>query len=342
MTANMSRHKKLCVHHSIKSEIKHYIKSEINRYIKSGIDHYLNSGSKTRIDGAFLRKVSGLPNEFAYKDLKTATNRFAYEIGRGGFGSVFSGTLSDGTKVAVKRLHHADDGIDEFLAELSALASLNHSNLVRLHGFCTERSHYLLVFEFMENGSLHDWLFNADREPLDWNTRYRIALQTARGIAYLHEDSSSSRILHLDIKPHNILLDEDFNAKVADFGLAKLLNKDVSRVVTVHVRGTPGYIAPEFVMEYAITAKSDVYSYGMVLLEIVSGRRVIDRSGESEQWYLPSIALDMLREGKLEDLFDRRHHMISAGAAEEMARAVKLAMWCIQNNSALRPNMATV
>ncbi|XP_057837061.2 G-type lectin S-receptor-like serine/threonine-protein kinase SD2-5 [Cryptomeria japonica] len=302
---------------------------------------YIKGGSKIAVDW-FMKKNSGIPNMFSYKDLKAATNNFSTEIGRGGFGCVYRGTLKDGTKVAVKRLHSAAGGaVDEFVAEVTALASLNHSNLVRLHGLCADNSRYLLVYEFMQNGSLHDWLFDSNRESLDWKTRHSIALQTARGLQYLHQDSNS-RVLHLDIKPQNILLDENFTAKVADFGLARVLSKDQSRIVTVHVRGTPGYIAPESVLDYKITAKSDVFSYGMVLLEIVSGRRVVDKSEICEQWYLPSIALGKMKEGKLADLFDSRIGSVSAEAGKVLERMIKLGIWCAQSNSALRPSMSSV
>uniref|UniRef100_A0A0D6QT48 non-specific serine/threonine protein kinase n=1 Tax=Araucaria cunninghamii TaxID=56994 RepID=A0A0D6QT48_ARACU len=299
-----------------------------------------NCGDKIFIDGEVLRRLSGHPDAFSYKEIDTATNSFGTEIGRGGFGSVFLGTLKDGRKVAVKQLNNTEEeGRDDFIAEVRTLASINHSNLVRLYGFCVEERH-LLVYEFMDNGSLHDWLFNSIREPLDWKTRYSIAVETARGLAYLHEYSTSC-ILHLDVKPHNILLDENFRAKLSDFGLAKILNKDESRLVTFHVRGTPGYIAPEWVLEYGITAKTDVYSYGMVLLEIVCGRRVVDRSQDTEQWYLPSVAFEKARQGNLEELFDSRLS-VSEAAAVEMKRLINLALWCIQSNSALRPRMSVI
>uniref|UniRef100_A0A0C9RPE0 non-specific serine/threonine protein kinase n=1 Tax=Wollemia nobilis TaxID=56998 RepID=A0A0C9RPE0_9CONI len=297
-------------------------------------------GDKILIDDEMLRRLSGHPDMFSYRKLHTATNSFATEIGRGGFGSVFLGTLKDGRKVAVKQLNNTqEEGLDDFIAEVRTLASINHSNLVRLYGLCVEERH-LLVYEFMDNGSLHDWLFNSSREPLDWKARYSIAVETARGLAYLHEDSTP-RILHLDVKPHNILLDENFRAKLSDFGLAKILNKDESRLVTFHVRGTPGYIAPEWVLEYGITAKTDVYSYGMVLLEIVGGRRVVDRSQDNEEWYLPSVAFEKARQGNLEELFDSRLS-VSEEAAVEMKRVINLALWCIQSNSALRPRMSVI
>ncbi|XP_057824451.1 G-type lectin S-receptor-like serine/threonine-protein kinase SD2-5 [Cryptomeria japonica] len=300
----------------------------------------VTSGGDYPISEDFLKKVSGVPNVFRYADLQIATNDFTAEIGRGGFGSVFKGTLADGKKVAVKRLHKADEGVEEFVAEVTALASLNHSNLVRLHGLCVEDSRYLLVYEFMENGSLYDWLFQSKTSTIDWKTRYEVALQTARALAYLHEESTSS-ILHLDVKPQNILLDENFRAKVSDFGMAKLLDEGESRLMTVHVKGTPGYIAPEWFLQYGISAKTDVYSYGMVLLEMVSGRRVVDRSADEENWYLPTIALVKAREGNLEEIFDSRLK-VSDEEAVEMERIVKLALWCIQSSCGLRPTMSTV
>ncbi|KAI8551252.1 hypothetical protein RHMOL_Rhmol06G0170800 [Rhododendron molle] len=186
-------------------------------------------------------KVPGMPTRFSYTDLKTATNDFNNKLGKGGFGSVFQGTLSDGTEVAVKHLDGLSQIKKSFLAEVETIGNIHHVNLVRLIGFCSEKSHRLLVYEYMPNGSLDRWIFR--QEHTLWvESRKKIILDVAKGLAYLHEECRQ-KIYHLDIKPQNILLDDHFNAKISDFGLSKLIDEDRSQVVTT-LRGTPGYLAP--------------------------------------------------------------------------------------------------
>jgi hypothetical protein len=188
--------------------------------------------SANKFSGEYLKNLTGLPAIFTYETIEIATGGFSKEIGKGGFGRVYEGILEDDTLVAVKCLvNESRQGQAEFCAEIGTTSSINHSNLVRLHGICVEGQHRILVYEFMANGSLDRWLFDSDKW-LDWKTRYSIALDTARGLAYLHEESRL-RILHLDVKPQNILLDEDFKAKVSDFGMARCLKRDIeSHLVT--------------------------------------------------------------------------------------------------------------
>ncbi|KAJ0858231.1 putative protein kinase RLK-Pelle-SD-2b family [Helianthus annuus] len=178
-------------------------------------------------EDTFLENISGMPVRFTYKDLQEATNGFTTKLGQGGFGSVYQGALKDGTQLAVKRLEGIGQGKKQFRAEVSIIGSIHHHHLVKLKGFCAE------------------------------------AIGTAKGLAYLHEDCDV-KIIHCDIKPENVLLDENFIAKVSDFGLAKLMTREQSHVFTT-LRGTRGYLAPEWITNYAISEKSDVYSYGMVL-----------------------------------------------------------------------------
>lgn len=192
----------------------------------------------------------------------------------------------------------------------------------------------------MANGSLDRWLFGSEKQ-LDWKTRYSIALGTARGLAYLHEDSRLC-ILHLDIKPQNILLDENFKAKVSDFGMAKCMDRDIESRVVTQARGTLGYMAPEWFYELGITSKSDVFSYGMVLLEIISGRKNVDSSQDSEHWFFPSIAFSKAKQGKMEALIDSRLKLKTTEDVNEASRLIKTALWCIQSDWALRPSMGTV
>eukprot|EP01018_Ginkgo_biloba_P011460 Gb_02501 [translate_table: standard] len=211
---------------------------------------------------------------FSYRELQTATKNFSDRLGGGGFGSVFKGTLQDNSLVAVKKLEGLSQGEKQFRMEVSTIGTIQHVNLVRLRGFCSEGSKRLLVYEYMPNGSLNSFLFgkgNSEHEVLDWKTRFGIALGTARGIVYLHEKCRDC-IIHCDIKPENILLDANFCPKVADFGLAKLVGREFSHVLTT-MRGTRGYLAPEWLSGLPITAKADVYSFGMTLLEIIAGRR---------------------------------------------------------------------
>ena len=215
--------------------------------------------------------------KFTYSELKKATDNFKHELGRGGAGAVYRGVLSDNRVAAVKKLDSVRQGAEEFQSEMSLMGRIYHMNLVRVWGFCAEGSHRLLVSELQERGSLDRILFSVEgdsaAEPLDWEKRFKIALGTARGLAYLH-DECLEWIVHCDVKPENILLDADFEPKIADFGLAKLLQRGSSDGHVSRVRGTKGYMAPEWVLNLPLTSKVDVYSYGVVLLELVTGRRV--------------------------------------------------------------------
>ncbi|KAL3844042.1 hypothetical protein ACJIZ3_001445 [Penstemon smallii] len=288
----------------------------------------------------FLESLSGMPIRFSYKDLETATDNFVVKLGQGGFGSVYRGSLHDGTRVAVKKLEGIGQGKKEFRAEVSIIGSIHHIHLVRLKGFCAEGSHRLLVYEYMANGSLEKWLFKKGKGEfmLDWVTRFNIALGTAKGLAYLHEDCDV-KIVHCDIKPENVLLDDHFNARVSDFGLAKLMNREQSHVFTT-LRGTRGYLAPEWITNYAISEKSDVYSYGMVLLELIGGRKNYDPSESSEKSHFPSYAFKMLEEGKLKEIIDAKLKMDEED--ERVITAIKVALWCIQDDMCLRPPMTKV
>ncbi|KAI7734013.1 hypothetical protein M8C21_017914, partial [Ambrosia artemisiifolia] len=215
---------------------------------------------------------------FSLKQLKIATNNFnaSNKIGEGGFGAVYKGTLSDGTVVAVKQLSsRSKQGNREFLTEFALISCLQHPNLVKLHGCCIEGDQLLLVYEYMENNSLANALFDDSGLVLDWPTRFKICIGIARGLAFLH-DESRLKIVHRDIKATNVLLDKDLNPKISDFGLARLHEEDNTHVST-RVAGTIGYMAPEYALWGHLSDKADVYSYGIVVLEIVSGKNNTSR-----------------------------------------------------------------
>ncbi|KAK1588464.1 hypothetical protein Q3G72_023564 [Acer saccharum] len=278
---------------------------------------------------------------FAYKDLQNATKNFSEKLGKGGFGSVFKGVLPNSRFIAVKKLESLSQGEKEFRTEVRTIGNIQHVNLVQLHGFCTQGNRKLLVYEYMPNGSLNSHLFHEkESKILDWETRYKIALGTARGLAYLHEECRDC-IIHCDIKPENILLDAEFCPKVADFGLAKLHGREFSRVLTT-IRGTRGYLAPEWLSGNAITTKADVYSYGMMLFEFVSGRRNSELITDEKVEYFPTWAANIIANegGDVLSLLDPK--LEGNADAEEVRRICKVACWCIQDDETHRPSMGQV
>ncbi|XP_065856826.1 G-type lectin S-receptor-like serine/threonine-protein kinase At1g34300 [Euphorbia lathyris] len=299
---------------------------------------------------------AGGRKRFTYAELKAATNDFCYAnaIGKGGFGDVYRGELPDKRIVAVKCLKDVTGGDTEFWAEVTIIARMHHLNLVRLWGFCAEKGQRILVYEYVPNGSLDRYLFREsemetidDRKPiLDWGIRYRISLGVARAIAYLHEECLEW-VLHCDIKPENILLGDDFCPKISDFGLAKLRKKE-DMVSMSRIRGTRGYMAPEWVKSDQITSKADVYSFGMVLLELVTGSRNFEAQGsfmKSEDWYFPKWAFNkVFKEMRVEEILDRKikHCYDNKMHFEMVDRMVKTAMWCLQDRPDNRPSMGKV
>ena len=293
------------------------------------------------VEDHHIKHVPGMPVRFSYQELYVATDNFNERLGRGGFGSVFKGKLGDGTQIAVKRLEKRGQGISAFLAEAEAIGSLHHFNLVRLIGFCAEKSSRLLVFEYLSNGSLDNWIFmNVQRSFLDWQTRKKIILDIAKGLAYLHEDCRHT-IIHLDVKPQNILLDSSFHAKIADFGLSKLINRDMSQV-QISMRGTPGYLAPEWRQPLGhITVKVDIYSFGIVLLEIVCARRNADQSQPESAFHLLTMLQKKGGQDRVIDIVENLDEYTRSDR-EEITRMIKVAAWCLQDDPERRPLMSTV
>jgi Protein kinase domain/D-mannose binding lectin/S-locus glycoprotein domain len=219
------------------------------------------------------KMISSQFRQFTYRELKEVTGKFKEEIGKGFSGVVYRGVMDDKRVVAVKELtDHVTQGEEEFWAEVSVIGRINHMNLVRMFGFCSENQHRLLVYEYIENDSLDKHLFE-NNTMLQWRERFKVAMGTAKGLAYLHHECLEW-IIHCDVKPENILLTRNFEPKIADFGLAKLTKRDGPGFNFSHMRGTMGYMAPEWALSLPITSKVDVYSYGVVLLEIITGTRV--------------------------------------------------------------------
>ncbi|XP_058219831.1 G-type lectin S-receptor-like serine/threonine-protein kinase At5g35370 [Rhododendron vialii] len=301
--------------------------------------------------------IPGLPVRFGYEELEVATDKFKTMIGSGGFGTVYKGTLPDKSHVAVKKITNVGiQGKKDFCTEIAIIGNIHHVNLVKLRGFCAQGRERLLVYEYMNRGSLDRTLFG-NGPVLEWKERVEIALGTARGLAYLHS-GCQQKIIHCDVKPENILLHDHFQAKISDFGLSKLLSSEQSGLFTT-MRGTRGYLAPEWLTSAAISDKTDIYSFGMVLLEIVNGRKNCSLRTRSEcmedeisgggssssssrqgSVYFPMFALEMHEQGRYLELADPR--LEGRVTSEDVAKLVRVALCCAHEDPALRPSMVSV
>ncbi|KAK6914890.1 Serine-threonine/tyrosine-protein kinase, catalytic domain [Dillenia turbinata] len=281
---------------------------------------------------------------FAYKELEAATNGFSCcnFLGQGGFGYVHKGVLPNGRKVAVKQLKaESRQGEREFLTEVEIISRIHHKHLVSLVGYCITGSQRMLVYEFVPNKTMEFHLHGKATPVMNWATRMRIALGAASGLAYLHEECKP-KIIHRDIKASNILLDENFEAKVSDFGLAKY-SLDTETHISTRIMGTFGYLAPEYAMTGKLTEKSDVFSFGVVLLELITGRRPVDRSQAMEDCLVDWGRLllpQALEDGKYEALVDPQ--LQNGYDSSEMARMIGCAAACIRYSARLRPQMSQV
>ncbi|CAL5028632.1 unnamed protein product [Urochloa decumbens] len=283
----------------------------------------------------------GLPlKAFTYAELEKATGGFQEVLGTGASGIVYKGQLQDqhGTCIAVKKIDKIEQESEkEFTAEVQVIGQTHHKNLVRLLGLCNEGKERLLIYEFMSNGSLNRILFGDVK--LQWNLRVQLALGIARGLLYLHEECST-QIIHCDIKPQNILLDDNCIAKISDFGLAKLLRTNQTQTNT-GIRGTRGYVAPEWFKSVAITAKVDVYSFGVILLELICCRRNVElEATEEDQKILTDWANDSYRCGRVDFLVEGDDEAICNLKVVE--RFVAVALWCLQEDPTMRPTMLKV
>ena len=289
----------------------------------------------------FLRSHKNLqPIKYSYSDIKKMTHNFANKLGQGGYGSVYKGKLRSGRTVAVKVLLMSKANGQDFINEVATIGRIHHVNVVRLVGFCVQGSKWALIYDFMPNGSLDKFVFlkEENNNSLSWEMMYKVALGVGRGIEYLHQ-GCDMQILHFDIKPHNILLDEDFTPKVSDFGLTKLYSTDESMVFLTAARGTLGYIAPELFYKNigGVSYKADVYSFGMLLLEMVGRRKNVNpNANHSSQIYFPSWIYDK---------YDRGEMNIDLGDATEdekkfVRKMVIVALWCIQMKPIDCPSMS--
>ncbi|XP_023524202.1 rust resistance kinase Lr10-like isoform X1 [Cucurbita pepo subsp. pepo] len=281
------------------------------------------------------------PIRFTAHQLYYFTGNYSTPLGSGGFGTVYKGEFPNGVKIAAKVLKRNSDkqAEEQFMNEVGTIGKTYHINLVRLNGFCYDHYMCALVFEYMENRSLDKYLFGKNEE-LDWGKLRDVAIGTAKGLAYLHEECQQ-KIIHYDIKPANILLDENFTPKVGDFGLAKLCNRDSTHMSLTGYRGTPGYSAPEFLLKnYPITHKCDVYSFGMVLFEIIGRKRNGGVTDSGNPDWFPQHVWEAQEKGELVE-FVRR-----CGYAEDDKEGViwtcEVALWCIQDCPDERPPMSAV
>ncbi|KAG5622986.1 hypothetical protein H5410_008204 [Solanum commersonii] len=290
----------------------------------------------------FLRTQNNFkPIRYNYSHIKRMTRGFKEKLGEGGYGSVYKGKLRSGRDVAVKMLNKPKAGGQDFMNEVATIGRIHHVNVVGLVGYCVEGTKRALVYDFMPNGSLDKYISTSQKGSplLSWQRKYDIILGVARGIGYLHR-GCDVRILHFDIKPHNILLDENFIPKISDFGLAKLYPTDNSIVNLTAARGTIGYVAPELISRSigAISYKADVYSFGMLLMEMLDLNRHEVANEENSSQYFPYYIYDKFNKGK-EILVDEEAN----DAEKKMARKLSLvALWCIQTNPIQRPSMSRV
>ncbi|PKI55071.1 hypothetical protein CRG98_024537 [Punica granatum] len=280
---------------------------------------------------------------FDFHTLKKATKNFhpSNLLGVGGFGPVYRGKLDDGRLIAVKKLslEKSQQGESEFLSEVRMITSIQHKNLVRLLGCCSDGPQRLLVYEYMKNRSLELIVYGKSDQFLNWSTRFQIITGIARGLQYLHEDSHF-RIVHRDIKASNILLDEKFQPRIGDFGLARFFPEDQAYLSTAFA-GTLGYTAPEYAIRGELSEKADIYSFGVLVLEIISCRKNTDLTLPSEMQYLPEYAWKLYERSSIFDLIDPR--LQEDGYVErDVLQAIHVALLCLQPHANLRPPMSEI
>lgn len=328
------------------------------RNVKKSLEHQISSSSsadKSKLNGSENEKKESAKDgksdhiavkTFTFRELAAVTRNFRadYLVGEGGFGRVYKGRLENTCQVvAIKQLdHNGLQGNREFLVEVLMLSLLHHPNLVNLVGYCADGDQRLLVYEYMPLGSLEDHLYDVppDKRRLDWNTRMKIAAGAAKGLEYLH-DKANPPVIYRDLKCSNILLDENYNPKLSDFGLAKLGPVGDKTHVSTRVMGTYGYCAPEYAMTGQLTLKSDVYSFGVVLLEIITGRKAIDNSKSNAEHNLVLWARPLFKDRrKFSQIADPA--LQGRYPARGLYQALAVAAMCVQEQPNMRPLMADV
>ncbi|XP_047974646.1 rust resistance kinase Lr10-like isoform X2 [Salvia hispanica] len=290
---------------------------------------------------SFLQSDNKLaPIRYSYSDIKKMTKNFKDKLGQGGFGSVYKGKLRSGHLVAVKLLGRSGANGQDFINEIATIGRIHHVNVVKLVGYCAERSKRALIFDFMSNGSLDKYVFNREKAySLHWDMKFKIAVQVARGIEYLHH-GCDIQILHFDIKPHNILLDDKFIPKISDFGLAKLCSTNKETVTLTTARGTIGYVAPELINRSigAVSYKADVYSFGMLLMEMMRLNKDLPRKNDESSKYFPNWIYDHLNQGRDVDI----GNVVENDDRNIGRKMTIVALWCIQMSPDNRPSMNKV
>ncbi|KAK1409574.1 hypothetical protein QVD17_36101 [Tagetes erecta] len=301
--------------------------------VKALSEDYTGGGQKQDLELPF----------FSFSELSKMTNNFSInnKVGEGGFGTVYKGVMEDGREIAVKRLSETStQGLDEFMNEVSCIHRLQHRNLVKLLGCCAQKNEIMLIYEYMPNGSLDIVLFDETKSSmLDWVNRFHIINGIARGLLYLHQDSRL-RIIHRDLKAANILLDNDMNPKISDFGLARRFKGYESRANTKNVVGTYGYIPPEYAVHGVFSVKSDVFSFGVLVLEIVSGMKNRGFSSLEHSDNLLGHAWRLFKDGKSLDLVSAS--LLGSCIISEVLRSVQVGLLCVQDHAEDRPTMSSV
>ncbi|GMJ14637.1 hypothetical protein like AT1G11340 [Hibiscus trionum] len=292
-----------------------------------------------------IRESTGT-GDLPYFDLSTiaaATNNFSSDnkLGQGGFGPVYKGVLLNGNEIAVKRLSkHSGQGVEEFKNEILLIAKLQHRNLVRMLGCCIEDEEKMLIYEFLPNKSLDTIVFDeSKRSLLDWKKRFDIICGIARGMLYLHQDSRL-RVIHRDLKASNVLLDATMNPKISDFGMARIFGGDQIEGETKRVVGTYGYMSPEYAMQGHFSTKSDVYSFGILLLEIITGKKISSYFPDSPSLYLAGHVWELWKEGKAMEVVDST--LGDSCSSDEILKCIQIGLLCVQEHATHRPTMSTV
>ncbi|CAL0312814.1 unnamed protein product [Lupinus luteus] len=316
-------------------------------FVRSSSESQHGSGEGRQLDqvATVIPEVShlGWGHWYTLRELEDSTDEFAVEnvIGEGGYGIVYHGVLKDNTHVAIKNLlNNKGQAEREFKVEVEAIGRVRHKNLVRLLGYCAEGAHRMLVYEYVDNGNLEQWLHGdvGPSSPLTWEIRMNIILGTAKGLTYLHE-GLEPKVVHRDIKSGNILIDRQWNAKVSDFGLAKLLDSD-SSYITTRVMGTFGYVAPEYASTGMLNERSDVYSFGILIMEVITGRTPVDYGRPPEEVNLVEWLKKMVSNRNAEGVLDPK--LPEKPTSRALKRILLVALRCTDPNAQKRPKMGHV